>query len=213
MKIITDQFAPLMKHFHIFFWEEIKTNIGNWSGFIVEEASAAPILDNTERRGVDATHSGMIKFSDRSSSGYRTAIAALTRYYREAPKIIRNRWKVAREALGRARCNEAFELMGMTFDTYSGHNSADENEMMGRLGRAINTFFRLRKPLQISWEDISGILKTALFLAVPGSSLNQRRKFVVHGMGGSGKTQICSKSARDNRERYLNDSSSVCCKY
>lgn len=117
-----------MKHFHIFFWEKIKTNIGTWSGFIVEEASAAPILDNTERRGVDATHSGMIKFSDRSSSGYRTTIAASTRYRREAPKIIRNRWKVAREALGRARCNEAFELMGMAFDTYSGHNSADEND-------------------------------------------------------------------------------------
>jgi len=48
LEIITDQFAPLMKQFHIFFfWEEVRTSFGNWSGFIVEESSAAPILDDT----------------------------------------------------------------------------------------------------------------------------------------------------------------------
>lgn len=207
--IITDQFAPLMKQFHIFFfWEEVQTNIGHWSGFIVGEASAAPILDNTERCGVDATHSGMIKLSDRSSSSYRTTIAALTRYCREAPKVITNRWKVAREALDRARSNEAFELVGMTFDNYSGHNYAHENNV------SLRSRNRYYFPPQetatdfIGREDVSEILKNALFPAGHGSSLDQQRKFVVHGMGGSGKTQICSKFARDNRERYMSDSSS-----
>ena len=67
LETITDQFAPLMKQFHnFFFWEEIPTSFGHRSGFVVEESSAAPILDNTERSGIGATHSSMIKFSQQT---------------------------------------------------------------------------------------------------------------------------------------------------
>ncbi|KAL8720026.1 MAG: hypothetical protein Q9225_003042 [Loekoesia sp. 1 TL-2023] len=112
LQAITDQFMPLMKQFHIFFfWEEVKTDNGDENVYIVEESSAAPIVDNTERAGIHANHAQMIQFSNRTMSSYRTVIEALMRYCRDAPCIITYRWQQATESLARARNNEAFELM------------------------------------------------------------------------------------------------------
>lgn len=76
---------------------------------IVDESSAAPILDNTERSGIAANHSQMCKFEGKSA-GYRTVAAALMRYVREAPDVIPPRWAQAREMLKVQRSNEASEL-------------------------------------------------------------------------------------------------------
>jgi hypothetical protein len=202
LEIITDQFAPLMKQFHIFFfWEEIQTSLGHRSGFIVEESSAAPILDNTERCGVDATHSRMVKFSDKNSSSYRTIMAALRRYCREAPRVIAHRWEVALEALTRARSSEAFELAGMAFDTHNDRLFHYANNA-SRRSRSRYCFPPQETAADfIGREDTSEILYNALFPAEDASSISQHKRFVVYGMGGSGKTQVCSKFARDNRER------------
>ncbi|KAI0452855.1 tetratricopeptide repeat domain-containing protein [Xylaria acuta] len=41
------------------------------------------------------------------------------------------------------------------------------------------------------------------FIQPPGPLYNQvQRRFVVHGLGGSGKTQFCCKFAEDNREKF-----------
>jgi hypothetical protein len=78
---------------------------------IVEENSAAPILDNTERAGLPYGHSGMVKFESRSSPGYRLVVAALMRYAREAPEMVASRWEQAEEMLKSKRRNEAAELV------------------------------------------------------------------------------------------------------
>jgi hypothetical protein len=86
---ITDQFVPLMDNFRIyFFWEQEKTNLKYTRGYIVEQASAAPALDDTERCGVAADHRGMCRFSNPNSEAFRTTVAALKRYSREAPEVI-----------------------------------------------------------------------------------------------------------------------------
>lgn len=133
---ITDQFAPLMKNFHIyFFWEQEKTNLGYTRDYVsqlllafqslphhstnlsfpmskvVPESSAAPILDDTERSGIPAPHALMCKFDSSASPGYRPVAAALLRYSRDAPDVIALRWGQARERLRALRLNEAGELM------------------------------------------------------------------------------------------------------
>ena len=203
LELITDQFAPLMKQFHIFFfWEAVQTTCGHWSGFVVEESSAAPILDNTERCGIDASHSRMVKFSDKNSSNYRTIIAALRRYCRDAPRVIARRREVALAVLARERSNEAFELAGMAIDNdHINYLATNQDNASRRLqGRY---FFPPQEAAAdfIGREDISEILRNALFSLKDISSIDRQIKFVVYGMGGSGKTQICSKFARDNRER------------
>ena len=58
--------------------------------------------------------------------------------------------------------------------------------------RALSSIYTGREPLL-------GRLKTALSLA-DGS---YQKRFIVYGMGGSGKTEFCCKFAQDNRNRYV----------
>lgn len=78
---------------------------------IVEENSAAPILDNTERAGLPYGHREMVKFENRNSPGYRLVAAALLRYSKEAPDMVSVRWVQAEEMLKTKRQNEAAELV------------------------------------------------------------------------------------------------------
>lgn len=111
LRDITDQFAPLMSRFRIyFFWEQERVDLKYTKDYVVEEPSAAPILDNTERCGIAADHRGMIKFDDNELQGFRTVMSALKRYSRDAPQIIGERLKIAAQALGASRWNEAMEL-------------------------------------------------------------------------------------------------------
>jgi hypothetical protein len=76
----------------------------------VDESSAAPILGNTERSGIPASHSEMCKFESASATGYRTVVSAVIRYAREAPGIIIFRWEKADEMLSIQMLNKASEL-------------------------------------------------------------------------------------------------------
>jgi hypothetical protein len=123
---ITDQFAPLMPRFRIlFFWEQERTNLGYTKDYIVDEASAAPILDGTERSGIAADHRAMCKFEGKEAAGFRTVVAALKRYCRDAPPLVRSRMARAREMLSTQRWNEASELVRY-FDTEKGQGSRSQ---------------------------------------------------------------------------------------
>ncbi|TVY50557.1 Protein SERAC1 [Lachnellula cervina] len=89
---ITDQLAPLMCNFCIFFfWEQEKTDLKYTKECIVDEASAAPILDDTERSGIAGDHRGMCRFKKNTSQDFRTIVAALWRYSQQAPGVIHGR--------------------------------------------------------------------------------------------------------------------------
>ncbi|KAK3331189.1 ribonuclease-like protein p/mrp subunit [Apodospora peruviana] len=86
---ITDYFIPIMKHFNIyFFWETEKTNLFAKKEYIVSRESAAPCHDNTERAGIHADHSGMVKFETPENQGFRMVVDALLRYSEDAPAVI-----------------------------------------------------------------------------------------------------------------------------
>ena len=132
LRDITDNFQPKMKRFRVFFfWEQMKTNLGmswdyvgsrlafsdsillanNQDYQVVEETSAAPILDDTDRAGLRADHRNMAKFASPSSPGYRLIVSTLLRYSDDAPSTISRRWIEAKELLRSLRKNEAEELM------------------------------------------------------------------------------------------------------
>lgn len=77
----------------------------------MDESSAAPNLDDTERAGLPYDHRNMCKFESRSSPGYRLIAAALIRYSKGASNTIPQRWVNAREMLKSKRGVEAEELM------------------------------------------------------------------------------------------------------
>jgi len=78
---------------------------------VVDESSAAPILDNIERSGIPADHLHMCKFENKHSPGYKVVVAALIRYAREAPARVDVRWRDADEMLRTQRSVEAAELI------------------------------------------------------------------------------------------------------
>ncbi|KAK9852216.1 hypothetical protein MYU51_008581 [Penicillium brevicompactum] len=109
---ITDQFAPLMPRFRLFFfWEQDKTNLKYKKDYIVEETSAAPILDNTERCGIAADHQRMCKFHSPADQGFRTVVAALRRYAREAPNVIQRRYQTSADVQRGEKMLRATELL------------------------------------------------------------------------------------------------------
>ena len=202
LQAITDQFSSLMKQFHIFFfWEEVESDMENRKGFMVEEASAAPIIDNTERAGIAASHVQMVRFVDESESSYRTVIEALVRYCRQAPSIISRRWTQAEESLSRIWSNEAYELTATAFDVHQNNRPFPYERKLSERPRNKHFFIpQVVSSIFTGREDISQKVEDALLAAENFDSIQQRR-YVIHGIGGSGKTQFCSKFAQVHRER------------
>lgn len=60
---------------------------------IVDIHSAAPVLDGTERRPINADHSHMCKFADEYTPGYEDVSSVLARYAKEAPKEVAKKWE------------------------------------------------------------------------------------------------------------------------
>ncbi|KAH1579887.1 hypothetical protein KXX17_004125 [Aspergillus fumigatus] len=116
LESITDQLAPLMRKFYTtFFWEGMPTDFGGYHDFLVEPASAAPaIYESPKCAIVGTTHSRMVKLLEWSPS-YSTVLATLKQYCLKAPGVINDRWKKARDALARARLNEAHEMARFHF--------------------------------------------------------------------------------------------------
>lgn len=207
LQMVTGHFTSLMKQFHIFFfWEQVPTDFGNRRAFVVDESSAAPMIDNTERSGIPATHADMAKFPGLGDSSYRTVIEALARYCHDAPPIIARRWKQALDLLSKARLNEASELIGTGFDVHN--NNCPFEFRRSEVSRnkhfyppqALSSIFTGR-------EDMSDLVgKTLLVdsddsLTHHESPTRKQRRFIIYGIGGSGKTQFCCKFAEDHRDK------------
>ncbi|KAM0802309.1 hypothetical protein BDR22DRAFT_819848 [Usnea florida] len=178
-------------------WEELESGEGNRRGVIVEESSAAPLISNTERSGIHAYHLDMIRSSDRNTSSYRTVIEALVGYNHTAPSIIYRRWQSAIAALARARSEEASEHSGVAFDIHKDNRFFQYQQTRNRhfhIPQAVSSFFTGR-------EDISQTVEDALLAPEYTQPGRQQRNIIVHGMGGSGKSQFCSKSAQDHQEK------------
>ena len=198
---ITDEFTPLMKQFCIyFFWEELPTSLESITRFVVNEDSAAPILDNTERSGISATHSEMCKFKTTQAPGYRTVIAALRRYSRDAEGLIHRRWQESRKSLATQRSNEASELVESGLRDYSTpHGNKSESVSKPR-----NKYFHIPHNVSSIYtgrEDVIHGLENKLLLSSVDDVKHQQKRFVLYGLGGSGKTQFCLKFVQDNRDR------------
>lgn len=193
--LVDQDFAPFIKQFRIFFfWEELPTKLGDHHSIIVDHESAAPKLDNTESSGIHADHPSMVRFGSRQSSDYRTVLAALTTYCKKAPNVVAHRWNQAEISLKQLRAKEACELgqSGVDIDPKKPfcREEIPVSPSCFHPPQALTTNFVGRK-------DIMRTLSSAFF---PNGLLDSERgqkSFVIFGMGGSGKSQLCSQFAHD----------------
>jgi len=207
LQSITDQFAPLVKQFYIFFfWEQIKTNFAAGNSYVVREDSAAPLWDNTERSGVHASHSQMCKFDSKESSDYRTILDALLRYSREAQALIAGRWQNAKRFLATQRSTEASELIG--FDVHKNNRPFTfpntPRTPIFEAQRLRNKYFHVPHNVSNIFTGQGRLyfeLEQKMLKPPDSGALGQKRVFVLYGLGGSGKTQFCLKFIQDHRDR------------
>jgi Tetratricopeptide repeat len=194
---ITDQFAPLMKRFAVYnLWEQRKTKVGDVSTYVVEEDSASPTWDNTERCGIFATHDDMIKFSDVHDHGYRVILEALARYIAAAPALIHYRWDKDMEALEHERQLEAEDLLKppLPYLMSDDGSKPNRNEWF-IIPRCSSIYFTGRR---LHAEVVREKLGPVSHL----DEANRHRICVIYGLGGAGKTQFCLRYAEDNKPRY-----------
>lgn len=109
---ITQDFAPMMTRYHIyFFWEQLPTNLIYSTDYVVARSSAAPVIDGTNRCGIAANHRDMCKFEGIDSPGFKVTIRALERYVQAAPRVVETRLEESANMLGERRKNEALDLI------------------------------------------------------------------------------------------------------
>ena len=61
--------------------------------FVVDEDSAAPVIEGVERMGIERDHSHMCKFEDENAPGYDVVAEAIQRYAEEDPATVSSkRW-------------------------------------------------------------------------------------------------------------------------
>ena len=194
---VTDQFAPIMKRFSIYyFWEQLMTEAGNTKTYIADQDSAAPLWDNVERCGIMATHSGMVKFKGPLDRGYQVVHEALVRYIKAAPGIVKLRWKEDQKTLAEERRREAEALLENEPLYLPADNTSptDINELYTVHHHPSRYFTGRKTHAKILKEHFSALQQQ--------SKRREHKIFVIYGLGGSGKTQFGLKYAEDNRARY-----------
>ena len=82
--------------------------------FVVDEESAAPVIEGVERMGIERDHSHICKFEDENAPGFDVVAEAIQRYAGEAPKTIAKRWVEEKNIRGMERREAAEELLGGT---------------------------------------------------------------------------------------------------
>jgi hypothetical protein len=80
--------------------------------FVVDEESAAPVIEGVERMGIERDHSHMCKFEDESAPGYDVVAEAIQRYADEATTTISKRWIEERRIRDVERREAAEEILG-----------------------------------------------------------------------------------------------------
>lgn len=195
---INDQFAPLMKQFAIFnFWEELRTESVTGGFYVVEQDSAAPAWDNVEKCGIMATHTTMTKFENTSDRRFRPLLEALSRYARNAPMLIRNRWAKDAEMMDHKRQQAVDELRRAQAELSPQLNRSSSDFpkwcMMPR--KSIN-YFTGRQKHATRVQELLGHVRSF-------EAHSKSKVVVIYGLGGSGKTQFCLKYVEDNKHRYI----------
>lgn len=78
-----------------------------------------------------------------------------------------------------------------------------------------NKHFDVPQPISSIFTGCEARLKTLADLVFPSATNSEnhstrilQRRFIIHGLGGSGKTQFCCKFALENRNRYVRNFSS-----
>lgn len=196
LKMINDDFAGLMKQFQIFFYyEKLRSNIAGEQDFVVEASSAAPAIKGTNAAGIHATHSYMVKLT-MDHEDYETIVKTLAQCCKEAPPLIAGRWRELHSTCKLQSAGSPHRYERTIF------NIADD-EQQTKIPSSQNRHWSVPQPVSSIFTgraEIFGSLYKSLFSS-DAKACRQQKRFIIYGVGGSGKTQFTCKFAQDFRDR------------
>lgn len=193
---ITEQFTPLLKQFCIHnFWETLRTTRGLTKTYVVSSISAAPAWENTERSDLPATHSQMCKFSDGKQESYRMVRGILQKYATNAGPVISKRLEDAKHYLRMQRQYEVAEIMHFDVQDERKAVHATPDATKEDLNEHYLVPFTVSKNYTRR-EQLARCLRKKIL-----APNKEQKRFILYGLGGSGKTQFCLKFAEDNRDK------------
>ncbi|KAM0162911.1 hypothetical protein ACHAPG_001618 [Botrytis cinerea] len=198
IKEITDLFAPLAKRFAIYnFWEGMEAFFDEQTQkpvYIVDALSAAPVWEQVDKCAIMANHSGMVKFSRKSDAGYTVVYQALEKYIKAAPRVISRRWEQEIERVIAERKQEADDLL----------QEIPAPPQTQAIDPYINVHYMVHRCSSSYFVGRTGQADKVkeLFGDVTTNPRSKHKILVIHGLGGSGKTQFSLKYIENNRHRY-----------
>ncbi|KAL8811148.1 MAG: hypothetical protein Q9200_002031 [Gallowayella weberi] len=197
---VADQFMPIMKQYRIFnFWEELESEIGDTTTYVVDRDSAAPHWADAEQCGIRATHLEMLKFRTAGASAYTVIREAIARYIASAPTTIETRWLNEQKYLDAEHRRQAEEILKPQYEFGSTNNRDGEHKLEFYLVShcSSNLFTGRKQQAQELKENFGRVL-----CSPNQGSRGEHKIVVIHGLGGSGKTQFCLRYAEENRANY-----------
>lgn len=194
LQSVNQNFATISWPFsQLFFWEVIETHVGH--------SSAVPQGIKGESAGIDADHAGMVKFATLNSGGYPVVRNNIRRICQKAHHDTKLRWARSQETLQREWIEQISVEYGPRMDIKDAkHTSTSSGESRRRI-------FMLPKHQHLGPVEFIGRGREReqlyeAFLDLHSYQLDgSPRIFVVHGMGGAGKTELSSWFARHHREQ------------
>src|SRR5271155_4478851 len=126
LQYINRQFIEIIGRFRIYFFHESKPmDFKGTRALVVDESSAAPVIEGVERMGIERDHSHMCKFEDENAPGYEVVAEAIQRYATEAPSLIKTRWNEEVRIREFERRAAARELLGDSIFQMSGGHAPE----------------------------------------------------------------------------------------
>ncbi|KAL8650824.1 MAG: hypothetical protein Q9226_004982 [Calogaya cf. arnoldii] len=207
---IDRQFVELTSDFHIFYFHEMKpTKLGNGWQYFVDEVSAAPVIQDVERAGIQQDHSHMCTFDTEDTPGFALVTDAIQRYAIEAPEPIRQRWVMESEGqhlrlLGGIPSGVAHQYISNLAVRTSDTLPTGSHTVMDDMNPAKP---QLKKHYLVPWDRVKNFVgreaqlkEVAAYFA--GASTQQPRVLVLHALGGQGKSQIVLEYCQRWRQDY-----------
>jgi hypothetical protein len=189
-EIVHQDFSQHTGQFRMYcIWEELETTFRSTRNLVVDQTSAVIDREDVEKSGVFADHLEMTRLSSKQSPGYNIVFSTIKEWSKQAPAAISTRWTESDALFNAMKVIEGSQELGirgivshsrsLLLDTSSIKPHLPTKEAVKFVGR--------RRALKAIYDAFFPFGNLDLSL--------KRNVFVVHGMGGSGKTELCSTFA------------------
>ncbi|KAL8893330.1 MAG: hypothetical protein Q9192_005376 [Flavoplaca navasiana] len=195
---IERQFVELASDYHIYYFHEMMpTKLDNGWQFLVDEPSAAPVIRDVERAGIQRDHSHMCVFENKDSPGFTLVVDAIQRYAAEAFEPIRRRWVIESDEKHRrllAGISSGVENISIKSPAFQGSDAQSVGSNAATATMKIKEQ-QLKKHYLVPGDRVKHFVGRAAQLEEIASCLadpssQQPRVLVLHALGGQGKSQI-----------------------